>query len=83
MCFEVIQKVGKHHYIYLAESYRDKRGKPRQNRIPIGKIDLKTGRKIYKPEFLEKLKAGKSFRGMRIQGKMLELLEEKISQKSR
>lgn len=53
MSYEVIQKVGKYQYIYLANGFRNKDGKVRQKRRPIGKIDLKTGKKIYKPEYIE------------------------------
>jgi transposase len=56
MSFEVIQKVGKYQYIYLAEGYRNKDGKVRQKRRAVGKIDPKTGNKIYKPEYLEELR---------------------------
>lgn len=52
MSYEIIQKVGIYQYIYLAEAYRDKNGKPRQRRKAIGKIDHVTGQKIYKPEYL-------------------------------
>ena len=57
MSYEVIQKVGTHQYIYLAEGYLNENGKPRQKRKPIGKIDPVTGQKIYKPEYLEELKS--------------------------
>lgn len=55
MGYEVIQKVGTHQYIYLAEGYRNENGQPRQKRKPIGKIDPVTGQKIYKPEYLAQL----------------------------
>lgn len=57
MSFEVVQKVGKYQYVYLAEGYRDENGKPRQKRRPIGKVDPATGKKIYKPEYLEELRS--------------------------
>ena len=44
MSYEVIQKVGRHQYIYLAEGYRNENGQPRQKRRPIGKIDPVTWR---------------------------------------
>lgn len=56
MSYEVIQTVGKYKYIYLAEGFRNEEGKPRQKRRPIGKIDPKTGKKVYKPEYLEELR---------------------------
>ena len=46
MSYEVIQKVGRHQYIYLAEGYRNENGQPRQKRRPIGKIDPVTGQKV-------------------------------------
>lgn len=55
MSYEVIQKVGRHQYIYLAEGYRNENGQPRQKRKPIGKIDPVTGEKIYKPEYLAQI----------------------------
>lgn len=57
MSYEVVQKIGKHQYIYLAKGYRNVDGKPRQKRIPIGKIDPKTGEKIYKQSYIESCKA--------------------------
>lgn len=56
MSYEVIQTVGKHQYIYLAEGYRNENGKPRQKRRSIGKIDPDTGEKIYKPSYIEELR---------------------------
>lgn len=55
MSYEVIQKVGRHQYIYLAEGYRNENGQPRQKRRAIGKIDPVTGQKVYKPEYLAQL----------------------------
>ena len=51
MSYEVIQRVGKYQYIFLATGYRDQNGKVRQKRVPIGKVDPETGRKFYKPEY--------------------------------
>ncbi len=53
MSYEVIQRVGRYQYIYLADGYRNSEGQVRQNRRPIGKINPKTGQKVYKPEYLE------------------------------
>ncbi len=50
MSYEVIPKVGRNQYIYLAEGYRNENGQPRQKRRPIGKIDPVTGQKVYKSE---------------------------------
>ena len=38
MSYEVIQRVGKYQYIFLATGYRSQDGKVRQKRIPIGKV---------------------------------------------
>lgn len=54
--YEVIQKVGRYQYIYLAEGFRDERGQVRQKRRSIGKVDPTTGEKVYKPEYLEELR---------------------------
>ncbi|HCB30298.1 MAG TPA: IS1634 family transposase [Acinetobacter lwoffii] len=56
MSYEVIQKVGQYQYIYLANGFRNEAGQVRQTRRAIGKIDPKSGRKIYKPEYLEELR---------------------------
>jgi len=55
MSYEVVQKVGKYSYIYLAEAYRNKNGEPRQKRTPIGKVDSTSGEKNYKHWYLEQL----------------------------
>ena len=52
MSYEVIQRVGKYQYIFLAKGYRDQNGKVRQKRVPVGKVEPETGRKICKPEYL-------------------------------
>jgi transposase len=51
----VRQKVGDKIYLYESVSYRDEHGKPRNKRVPIGKLDPKTGSPIYKPEYLERM----------------------------
>jgi hypothetical protein len=56
MSYEFIQPVGKYQYIYLIDSFRDENGQPRQKRVAIGKVKPKTGEKIYKPWYLEKLR---------------------------
>lgn len=50
-------KVGKHTYLYECTAYRDKNGKAKSTRITIGKIDPKTGERIYKPEYIERMRA--------------------------
>jgi transposase len=54
------QKVGKYTYIYECEGYRikiDGRSKSRSHRRPVGKVDLKTGKDVYYPEYIERMKA--------------------------
>ncbi len=51
----VRQKVGKHVYLYESISYRNAEGKPRNKRVPVGKIDPITGKPVYKPEYLERM----------------------------
>ena len=52
MSYEVIQRVGKYQYIFLATVYRNQDGKVCQKRVPIDKVDPETRGKIYKPEYL-------------------------------
>ena len=52
----VRQKVGKYTYLYESESYRNEQGKPRNRRVMIGKVDLKTGLPVYKKEYIERMK---------------------------
>jgi transposase len=49
------QKVGDKIYLYESVSFRNADGKPRNKRIPIGKIDPKTGNPVYKPEYLARM----------------------------
>ncbi len=56
MSFIIEQRVGKYTYLYECTSYRDQNGDPRSKRVTIGKIDMKTGKPIYKPEYLERMK---------------------------
>ena len=46
------QKVGDKIYLYESVSFRNADGKPRNKRVPIGKIDPVTGNPVYKPEYL-------------------------------
>ncbi len=41
--------------MYKSVSYRNEEGKPRNKRVPIGKIDPSTGQPIYKPEYLARM----------------------------
>lgn len=51
----VKQKVGDHIYLYESISFRNADGKPRNKRVPIGKIDPQTGLPVYKPDYLERM----------------------------
>lgn len=53
----VRQKVGAAIYLYESTSFRNKDGKPRNKRIPIGKIDQASGQPIYKQEYLDRMAA--------------------------
>ena len=53
MSFISRQRVGKHIYLYESVSYRDEKGRPRNHRTPVGKIDPVTGEWVYKPEYIE------------------------------
>jgi hypothetical protein len=56
MVSEVQCKVGNHTYIYQSTSYRNQKGQPRNKRTTIGKINPTTGQKIYKPQYINKMK---------------------------
>lgn len=56
MSYVFEQKVGKYTYLYECTAYRDHDGNPRNKRVIIGKIDLKTGLPVYKPEYLERMR---------------------------
>lgn len=49
------QKVGNKVYLYESTSYRNTEGKPRNKRVPIGKIDLSTNQPIYKADYLARM----------------------------
>lgn len=53
----VRQKVGNKIYLYESSSYRNADGKPRNKRVPIGKIDPSTNKPIYKAEYLIRMAA--------------------------
>jgi len=46
------QRVGKYTYIYESTSYWDKKKGPRNRKIAIGRVDCKTGKAVYKAEYL-------------------------------
>jgi transposase len=56
MSFLFEQTVGKHTYIYECTSYRDDKGAPRNKRIPVGKVDSKTGKRVFKDSYLERMR---------------------------
>ena len=53
----VPNKIGKYTYLYESVSYRDENGKPQTRKTSIGKLDPITGNPIYKPEYLERIRA--------------------------
>lgn len=53
----VRQMVGNKIYLYESTSYRNAEGKPRNKRVPIGKIDPTTNQPIYKTEYLARMRA--------------------------
>jgi hypothetical protein len=50
-------KVGKYTYIYEVTGYRDEKGKPRNKKHPVGKVDPGTGEPVYKPEYIARMAA--------------------------
>jgi len=61
MSYVFEMKVGKYTYLYEGTSFRNKEGKPRSEKLSVGKVDPITGEYKYKPEYLERMaKAGKS-----------------------
>jgi hypothetical protein len=55
------QKVGDKIYLYESVSYRNGEGKPRNRRVPIGKIDPLTGQPSYKADYLARMMASGAF----------------------
>ncbi|MDR2522304.1 MAG: transposase [Synergistaceae bacterium] len=51
------QSIGKYRYVYEGTSYRDEKGKVRTTRTAIGKIDSRTGQRVYKPEYIERMRS--------------------------
>ena len=51
----VRQRVGDKIYLYESVSFRNEDGKPRNKRVPIGKIDPSTNKPIYKAEYLVRM----------------------------
>ena len=53
------QTVGNNTYLYESHSFRDDRGRPRNTKVKIGKVDRKTGRAVYTQEYIDRMrKAG-------------------------
>ena len=50
------QTVGNNTYLYQSHSFRDDKGRPRNRKIKIGKIDRKTGRPIYTEEYIDRMR---------------------------
>jgi hypothetical protein len=50
------QHQGKYTYLYESHSYRDEQGRPRNHKKKIGKLDPKTGKPLYTPEYLERMR---------------------------
>ncbi len=46
-------RIGKHVYLYESVSFRDDKGRPRNRKTPVGKIDPVTGDEVYKREYIE------------------------------
>jgi len=46
-------KVGNNIYLYESESYRDENGKVKNKRRIVGKLDPISGKRIFKPEYIE------------------------------
>lgn len=49
------QKIGDKIYLYESVSFRNAEGKPRNKRVPIGKIDPTTGNPVYKPAYIARM----------------------------
>jgi len=49
------QRVGKYTYLYESTSFRDDRGRPRNRKVKIGKIDPYCGATVYTAEYAQKM----------------------------
>jgi len=79
MSYVFEQKVGKYTYLYECTAYRDHDGNPRNKRVIIGKIDLKTGLPVYKPEYLERMRKAGTLVEIPPTEKMFSMMEIKQS----
>ena len=50
------QTVGNNTYLYESHSFRDDKGRPRNTKVKIGKIDRKTGRALYSEEYIDRMR---------------------------
>jgi len=50
------QTVGNNTYLYESHSYRDDKGRPRNRKVKIGKIDRNTGRARYAPGYIDRMR---------------------------
>jgi hypothetical protein len=73
------QHQGKHTYLYESYSFRDEQGRPRNRKVKIGKLDLKSGKPVYTEDYLERMrKAGTPLHVSVFDG--IEGLEERIQE---
>ena len=49
------QTVGNNTYLYESHSFRDEKGRPRNRKVKIGKIDRNTGAIRYTPEYIDRM----------------------------
>jgi len=50
------QTVGNNTYLYESHSFRDAKGRPRNRKVKIGKIDRKTGRALYTQDYTDRMR---------------------------
>jgi hypothetical protein len=50
------QTVGNNTYLYESHSFRDTKGRPRNRKVKIGKIDRKTGRALYTQDYIGRMR---------------------------
>jgi len=51
----IVKRIKGRLYLYKSTSYRDEGGKPRTNRVYVGKVNPETGAHEYKQEYLDRL----------------------------
>ena len=67
------QTVGNNTYLYESHSFRDDKGRPRNRKVKIGKID-RNGRARYTPEYIDRM----SEAGTPVEPPIIDGLEEHI-----